>query len=417
MRTALKLMLGVVLIAGTWGWSQTKNETRLDLLDPVHHHDWLAREPMVVEHPNGTLFVSGYGSFTLDSAPLLWKSRDRGATWSRVNVGTEADGALGNSDVDLAVARDGTLYFASLGYNGKAKEGVYVAMGVSRDAGETWSWRMLSKNRFDDRPWVKVAPDGAAYAIWNDGAGVRLSSSRDRGVTWSEPVRIHDRGGSSHLAVGPNGEISVRITPRSAGGPKYDPGVDLIAVSLDGGRTWRKSDAPGEREWTEKRSDPVPRWVEPLAWDVNGSLYSFWTNVKGLWLARSRDKGETWKAWQLLQAHEVCYYPYVAAGSHAGELAGTWFSGLDDALQAHLALIRVSDGDTEPRVIQAPIFRPDSWSPSLGVADLTLPQKRSTAGEYLATIFLRDGGVGVVGPLSNLHAKRVGFSWWRAEIR
>jgi hypothetical protein len=413
-------MLGfllIVLVTGVWGWSQTKNATRLVLSEPIHHHDWPAREPMVVEHPNGTLFVSGYGSGTLDSSPLLWKSGDHGATWSRVNVGTESDGALGDSDVDLAVARDGTLYFVSLGFDGKAREGVYVAMGVSRDAGKTWSWKMLSKNRFDDRPWVKVAPDGTAHAIWNDGNGVRFSSSRDRGATWSEPVRIHDHGGSSHLAVGPNGEISVRITPRSAAGPKYDPGVDLIAVSVDGGSTWRKRDAPGDREWTEKRGEPVPRWVEPLAWGGDGALYSLWTNLKGLWLARSRDKGEAWKIWQILQSDEVSYYPYVAAGGEPGELAGTWFSGRGDAMQAHLALIQASDGDAPPRVIQAPTFRPDSWDPFLGAADPTLPPTRSTAGEYLATIFLRGGGLGVVSPMLNLHTKSMGFSWWRAEVR
>jgi len=27
-------------------------------------------------------------------------------------------------------------------------------------------------------------------------------------------------------------------------------------------------------------SIPVPRWVEPLAWDARGALYSFWTNFR-----------------------------------------------------------------------------------------------------------------------------------------
>jgi hypothetical protein len=406
----------IAVIAGSSGWSQTNNSGQLVLSEPVHHHDWMAREPMVVEHPNGTLFVSGYGSGILNQRPTLWKSRDHGATWSRVNVGTEAEGALGNSDVDLAVARDGTLYFASMGFNNKTLEGAYVAMGVSRDAGETWSWTTISKNRFDDRPWVQVAPDGTAHVIWNDGNGVLYRQSRDRGATWTDPSRIHDHGGSSHLAVGPNGEVAVRIIPRSASGPKYDPGVDLIAVSQDGGKTWRKHDAPGDREWTEKMDEPVPRWVEPLAWDSEGALYSFWTNMKGLWLARSSDKGETWKTWQLnAKTDERSYFPYLAAGSRAGELAATWFSGHDATLEAHLALIQINAGDAPPRFIQSPPFRPDSWYAN--TADLTHPLSRSTAGEYLAVIFLRSGGLGVVSPMSNVQEKRAGFSWWRAEIR
>lgn len=35
--------------------------TTLVVTDSTHHVDALAREPVVVEHPDGTLFVSGYG--------------------------------------------------------------------------------------------------------------------------------------------------------------------------------------------------------------------------------------------------------------------------------------------------------------------------------------------------------------------
>src|SRR5687768_16946898 len=172
----------------------------------VDHIDVVGREPMLVEHPNGALFVAGYG----EPRPTLWKSGDNGATWRRVDVGTEADGAIGNSDVDLAVASDGTLYFASMLYDRTANEGRQIAMGVSTDAGATWRWTTLSKARFDDRPWVEVAPDGTAHAIWNDGSGVAYRASRDRGANWTPMIRIHDQGGSSHLAVGPAGEVAVR---------------------------------------------------------------------------------------------------------------------------------------------------------------------------------------------------------------
>ncbi len=37
--------------------------TTLVVADPVDHLDVLAREPMIVEHPHGTLFVSGYDEF------------------------------------------------------------------------------------------------------------------------------------------------------------------------------------------------------------------------------------------------------------------------------------------------------------------------------------------------------------------
>ena len=145
----------------------------------VDHLDVVCREPMVVEHPDGSLFVAGYG----EPRPTLWTSHDRGVTWTRVDVGSEAQGAIGNSDVDIAVSRDGTLYFVSMLFDRAANEGRQIAIGVSRDVGATWSWTTLSQRRFDDRPWVAVAPDGMAHVIWNDGSGVSHATSRDRGVT------------------------------------------------------------------------------------------------------------------------------------------------------------------------------------------------------------------------------------------
>lgn len=225
-------------------------------LEHIENLDQAAREPSIVEHPNGTLFVSGYGHISEgQTVARLWKSTDRGKSWGRVNVGSESDGAIANSDVSLAVAQDGTLYLASMGFDIKALLGTHVVVGVSRDAGKTWRWTMLSKKPSDDRPWVAVAPDGTAHVIWNDGSGVYHTASRDRGATWSSPQSIHPQGGSSHLAVGPNGEVAVRIAPVSASGNKYDEGVDLIAISTDGGATWQKSPAPGQRDWAPLGTD------------------------------------------------------------------------------------------------------------------------------------------------------------------
>jgi hypothetical protein len=106
------------------------------------------------------------------------KSRDLGKTWTRVNVGTAAEGAVGNSDVGLAVAPDGTLYFATMGPDlwqpDASKKQNTIAVGATKDAGATWHWTVLSKLQsiFGDRPWVAVTTDGAAHVIWNDGSGV-----------------------------------------------------------------------------------------------------------------------------------------------------------------------------------------------------------------------------------------------------
>lgn len=387
----------------------------LTVAAPIHHLEGLAREPMVVEHPSGTLFVAGFGSQVTGvdpkATPHLWKSADGGATWSRVDVGTPEEGAIGNSDVDLAIGPDGTLYFVSMGFNRTTSEGTHVAIGVSHDVGTSWSWTLLSETRLDDRPWVAVAPDGTAHVVWNDGSGVCYAVSADNGETWVERDRVHPKGGSSHLAVGPNGELAVRIMPISGSANQFDEGLDLIAISLDGGETWSKHPIPGEIEWDPTFSDPagVPRWVEPLAWDARGTLYHLWSEGQAVKLARSEDQGKTWSRWRVADDEDVAYFPFLIARG-TGELAATWFSGSGDAMAVQTAFIQVAEsGDLEPLVLRSPAFQPDTW------LETEEERTRDPGGEYVPVVFLSEGGLGVVTPVQDLQNDRFGFSWWRVE--
>jgi hypothetical protein len=394
---------------------QTGNQKSLSLSEPSHHlfADRMAREPMLVEHPSGALFVAGYGTpaGSTDLPPNLWKSTDRGKTWSIVDVGSPAKGAVGNSDVDLAMGNDGTLYFVSMTFDRKSQEGTDINIGVSLDTGATWTWTRLSQTRWDDRPWVEVAPDGTAHVIWNDGEGISHAVSTDRGRTWTERPRIHPEGGSSHLAVGHKGQVAVRVTPHSASGFKIHQNVDVIAVSVDRGETWQKHRAPGERTWTpmsELKKGGLPRWVEPLAWDAAGSLYSLWTDTAGVRLARSSDLGNTWQQWLIMETKDAtAFFPYVV-GRGPGELAATWFSAkLPDytTLRAHLARISVQAA-TPPQVMASLPFTFEAVTQS-GVLQ--------SGGEYIPVAFLRDGTLALVTPIQNLKAKRLGFSWWLAN--
>lgn len=367
----------------------------------VEHLDTLAREPMVIEHPSGALFVAGYNRHY----PRLWKSTDHGNTWSRVDVGTEAQGAVGNSDVDLAVAPDGTLYFVSLTFDNAAREGRQVAVGVSHDGGATWHWTLVSRTRFDDRPWVKVAPDGTAHIIWNDGHGVSHSVSRDGGMTWRQAGRVSDHGGSSHLAIGPHGELAVRIVPPAASGNQCDTGADFVSVSTDAGLTWQMHTPPGgvRSAGCGFDSPTGPRWVDPLAWDATGTLFALWGSATGVWLGRSSDRGARWTSWRVSGDAALAYYPYLVSRGN-GTLGATWFTGADSTLRWHVARLDV-DGGRAPRVQLSQAMPLESWRGT--------PPRADAGGEYLATAWLRDGSLAVVTPIQHESAGRLGFTWWR----
>ena len=131
--------------------------------------------------------------------------------------------------------------------------------------------------------------------------------------------------------------------------------------------------------------------------------------LKGIWLARSADRGATWKTYKIADPDALSYYSDLAVWS-PGELAATWFSGAGDSLHWHACVIRFVPEAGQPTVLMSAPIQTDSWTKS-DEPDHVLV--RSSAGEYLQPLFLKDGTLAIVSPVQDPKANRRGFTFWR----
>lgn len=160
------------------------------------------------------------------------RSRDGGATWTRLDAGLVSGDVHG-----VAVVRAGeqTTVFAT------TNKGLHR----SADGGDTWTFQSL------DSPWqytrtIRARADGDQTLFLTNGNGPpgstgRLLRSRDHGTTWQD--------------VGLPGETN--STPWCVSSHAADPSVVFVVTnlgqlfrSLDGGETWTKL----KREFGEVRS-------------------------------------------------------------------------------------------------------------------------------------------------------------------
>ena len=176
--------------------------------------------------------------------------------------------------------------------------------------------------KVQDKHWMTIDPKTQAiYMTWTqfdaydsadpkDTSIIVFSKSTDRGVTWSNPVRISKFGGDcldgdntvegAVPALGANGEIFVCWT-----GPR---GI-MFQCSKDGGLTW----LPEEKKLSDHiggwdieipgiyRANGLPFLMADMSGGPrNGTIYLNWcdqrngANDTDVWLMSSTDGGATW---------------------------------------------------------------------------------------------------------------------------
>ncbi len=193
------------------------------------------------------------------------------------------------------------------------------------DYGKTWtngSYMGLNGTKAQDKHWAIVDQNtNYIYVTWTqfdkygskdkkDVSSILFSMSKDMGETWTPAKKINETDGDcidsdettegAVPAVGPNGEVYVAWA---------GPAGLVFDKSLDQGNTWLEKDIsidPMPGGWDYKipgiyRCNGLPVTVCDLSNGPNrGTIYVNWTDQRNgeddtdVWLAKSKDGGETW---------------------------------------------------------------------------------------------------------------------------
>jgi hypothetical protein len=264
---------------------------------PFIDREWLVFDRTSSPH-RGTLYLHGNAvrDPTVDGDErivfTLFRSTDGGKSFGPpqklVSDGDHMSFGTGNG----VVLSDGTYAFALMEWNDKNKLDNddwkkpigKIKVVRSKDGGKTFEKAIAAADWHGCRGWtpgiVMLAADPSAgpfrdrmYVTWPDARSGRceilLSSSADKGETWSAPVTINDdqspeqkKRARPHLlpavAVNPAGVVGVSWNDRRDAADSGRQWTARFAASLDGGETFTPSVALSPPETSSAKSDYVP---------------------------------------------------------------------------------------------------------------------------------------------------------------
>src|SRR5215218_581213 len=297
-------------------------------------------EPAIAADRFGHVYVlyAQYGGVPgcndcLSPTQIITTSADGGATWSLPRP-IQAPGARGWDSQIVVDPVDGKTVYAA--WLEKDKSDIVVAR--SEDFGGKWETVVADDtNAGTDKPILAVRGEDV-YVAYNHSQTIWVSSSHDRGQTWTS-VKAQSTGkgklGWSLPAGGtvtPDGTVVFGWNGYEQSGGAKGP-VNLYASrSSDGGVTWADVLIETSGSPPECAAD-LCGWAYlgaqiTVASDAQGTVYALWNSgpqdPKGaperMYLARSTDGGATWSA-----RREVSTAP--AGATHAFPALAAWGTG------------------------------------------------------------------------------------------
>ena len=283
-----------------------------------------------------------------------FRSSDGGVTWTARQplplAATSGRTFVGHFDPVLAMDPTGIAYLVVI-----AKETNTIWTTVvyrSTDNGATWMGVDVAPSAAGvvDKPWIAVdRDDGSVHALWFSANALRVASSRDRGLTWTEqrlPV-----GGAPVIATGPNRRVYVSSVRN------IEPAAYWLYRSEDGGATFGAATQIVPFVGLPVTSIQATPFHQ-LATDARGNLYMVYpTSIERhvpamVMFIRSTDEGRTWSTPLRLSAPPElgrdAAFPTLAVDDLTGEISVAWLDRRDDPNNqfARVYAARSNDGGT-----------------------------------------------------------------------
>ncbi|MGH9263328.1 MAG: sialidase family protein [Acidimicrobiales bacterium] len=262
----------------------------------------------------------------------LQVSGDGGRGWQPANpVPQLPEGAEKCYAPEVAIDREGRLYYLFLGLQGEGNSPMGVFLTSSTDRGrsftppqmvlgpENYMVRMALDPDIGDRGrihlvWLRTSSDPPLGGLPSGDNPLVAAHSDDGGRTFSEPVRVSDpdrpRSVAPSIALGPDHAVHVAYMDlrddardyQGLEGPPWEGEWSVVvASSTDGGATFGPGVTVDDALIPPGRVMLIFTMPPPaLVADSSGRLYAAWWDSRNgdpdAFLARSPDGGRTWEA-------------------------------------------------------------------------------------------------------------------------
>lgn len=334
-----------------------------------------------------------------DASGGVYRSTDGGASWTvdllpgliRSNEAMPGPYEVAG-DPSVAAGPDGVFWYANIAFE---RAGLENALAVSRssDGGATWTTRFVVEDddgTLHDKEWIAAHPTdpNSAYLVWaRYSVGfpiVVVSSTRDGGLTWSEPTVLGEGQGAS-ITVDDLGWVHVTYGTPGVG----SPGIIIYAVSRDGAATFAQRPLATVIGSTQASAGfRIPWSVTRISADgprLHFVYASLWGTTTDVLYMRSPDRGLQWRPPRSIStADHDQFFAWIDADGD--RVFASWYSLLEQDTVSYWAAGSHDGGETWSEPVQI--------SPAFDVARTNRfgpPGCELFLGDYTGVAVGRDG--------------------------